>query len=483
MTPFERIRLCVLGVVVFGCSPVAPEREVKQYLQARVSVISRDVEQIRGLSFRRPVCPAVISREEYTRQTRHSIASSLSESEDNAISKEYAQMCFMPEIDSSIASVLGDFYGSLPLAFYRDGSDSIYLIPDENQDQFDVDVTIAHELTHALQDQYFDIHPAVFPNYSRYNSDAELAIRSVVEGDAGFTEAVYAYRTLALQYGILDGSPYDSAMAYYARRKESLMTAAYPMDAPLHISMSNYMPYFAGPPFIAHLYSLQRSWNEVNNLYSVTRMPKSVAEINSEDTVEVKHFDFYGIEMLLADAGGAIEYTDDDNAGFSLLHALYYSKNMVEAAAARRSYGWMGDRYVYVKRQGMEYGTLVWALAFASAFDAEKCYAKFKLLVASRILGGVASVMEPIPDSTVLPDTSSRFNAPGVNTELIQSGSEVWWLENTGSLTEEITTMLGSQNGTPSTLAKTVSENTLTESLSSDTRRALRSGLFRYLTN
>src|SRR5262249_29638650 len=48
---------------------------------------------------------------------------------------------------------------------------------------------IAHELTHALQDQHFNLRR--FEHWPKGDSDAELAAHSLIEGDATLTMAMY----------------------------------------------------------------------------------------------------------------------------------------------------------------------------------------------------------------------------------------------------------------------------------------------------
>lgn len=473
---------CAAFVVICSCTdPVSPMEAEKQYMQRRAEVVKNDVETIRGLPFLRPVHATVISREEYTASTKQSYSSSLSDIEDAALAAEYAQMCLMPETNSSIGAVLGEYYASFPIAFYRAGSDSLFLIPDPENDKFDIDVTIAHELTHALQDQYFHLFPTVFPEYSSYSSDAGYAIRAVVEGDASFVEALYAYRTLFDEYGMTGANPVDSAEAYFMRRKTEMITASYEMDEPVHLDVRSLMPYFVGPAYIARKYAAQHDWNTVNAIFNISAIPRSVAEINSGTPFEVVWFDFHAIQMLLAAAAGTIEFVDDDNAGFSLLHGLYYANDMVEAEDASDSYGWRGDRYLYVKRNGVAYGTLIWTLAFASEQYAEKCYSKFKKLVSARVLGGTTATEESLSGDAAVPDTVCIFNGPGVTTQLIKNGTEIWWLENTGELTVPIRSLLEERKNRADALAKRISTSILPVSLSAEDKYRVTERLLTYL--
>ena len=48
---------------------------------------------------------------------------------------------------------------------------------------------MAHELTHALQDQHFNLRR--FDHWPKGDSDAELAAHALIEGDATLTMALY----------------------------------------------------------------------------------------------------------------------------------------------------------------------------------------------------------------------------------------------------------------------------------------------------
>jgi hypothetical protein len=48
---------------------------------------------------------------------------------------------------------------------------------------------MAHELTHALQDQHFNLRR--FDHWPKGDSDAELAAHALIEGDATMTMAMY----------------------------------------------------------------------------------------------------------------------------------------------------------------------------------------------------------------------------------------------------------------------------------------------------
>jgi len=72
--------------------------------------------------------------------------------------------------------------------FYDPTSKKYYIIRQSNKKKYD-EATIAHELTHALQDQYFDLLRLPIDNHD--NSDMTTALKCIIEGDAKFTELQY----------------------------------------------------------------------------------------------------------------------------------------------------------------------------------------------------------------------------------------------------------------------------------------------------
>jgi hypothetical protein len=75
--------------------------------------------------------------------------------------------------------------------------------------------TLAHEFTHALQDQYFDLQS--IESEVENNGDQSLAVQALIEGDATLTMVLYARQYLSLdelvtlqtsgQVGTLDRAP------------------------------------------------------------------------------------------------------------------------------------------------------------------------------------------------------------------------------------------------------------------------------------
>jgi hypothetical protein len=127
------------------------------------------------------------------------------------------------------------------------------------------EMLIAHELTHALQDQYFGAHAAI--DRITDNDDRRLALKSVVEGDA--TLVGYGYLS-----DIIDAETITSLLANLENMPR-LFDLQSP-DTPAALRDSLIFQYTDGTRFVGQIY-LHGGWNAVNALY--TNPPLSTREI------------------------------------------------------------------------------------------------------------------------------------------------------------------------------------------------------------
>ena len=121
------------------------------------------------------------------------------------------------------------------------------------------DMLVAHELTHALQDQYFGVHAAI--DRITDNDDRRLALKAVMEGDA--TLVGYGYVS-----GIIDAETIQTLLTHL----ESLprMFDVESPDTPAALRDSLIFQYTDGARFVGEVY-LHGGWNAVNALYADRR--------------------------------------------------------------------------------------------------------------------------------------------------------------------------------------------------------------------
>ena len=120
---------------------------------------------------------------------------------------------------------------------------------------------MAHELTHALQDQHFNLRR--FEKWPDGDSDAELAAHALIEGDATLAMNLYLAKNplIALAFG-------RSLLAGVATEQYD--------QAPRAIRESLIFPYFQGSIWATQLYK-RGGWAMVSNAYK--RLPLSTEQI------------------------------------------------------------------------------------------------------------------------------------------------------------------------------------------------------------
>ncbi|NJE05310.1 hypothetical protein E3E36_03970 [Thermococcus sp. M36] len=212
----------------------APQRTAGPDIERLVYNISAGLEKTRGLRFRGLPAVAVISREEAvkrwgpTRQNPQALW--LRE-------RLYKMTLLLPANYSLRASEERQTAGWVALV-----SGNLLYIIRENfyQDPQQAYGVIAHELTHVLQSQNFEV------NYPR-EYDGYLAVRSLVEGDATLSAVLYCRDR---------GLPVERLSEYTVDPLTNL----------------NFFPYIAGYDFVSYLYR-KGGWSLVDEAYS--REPSS----------------------------------------------------------------------------------------------------------------------------------------------------------------------------------------------------------------
>jgi len=214
--------------------------------------------------------------------------------------------------------------------------------------------TLAHELTHILQEKYFQIKDT--PTF-----DGGKAKSALIEGDACLMEELYysQYETPVLVLGMNSAMP--EAEVQLTEVSASISDS---------ISRLNYFPYEYGLKFARALYA-KSGWMAVNQAY---KDPPTTTEqimhpekyFTDEDTQEAK-------EPSIMENGWQ-KIKDERFGEYFILVMLgsWISWNESEKAAE----GWGGDDFNYYER-GKDY-LLTWNITWDSIEDASEFYISFQ---------------------------------------------------------------------------------------------------------
>ncbi|WP_254864124.1 Hvo_1808 family surface protein [Halovivax gelatinilyticus] len=221
-------------------------------LQAVVYRSMARTEEIRGLTFQEVPDVDVVTREEFQEETDELFAD-LTERDELVENVRY-EAFLMVDRETDAVEAFEALYGGAVGGYYDPAEDQIVLVSDDLEDVEVDEVTLGHELLHALQDQHFGLE-----GYDRETIDSDGAVNGLIEGDAVFVDEQYEARC---------GDEWDCL------EPEATMP-----DTP-EIVWGQYltliMPYDEGPNFVEFHYE-QGGWDAIDALYD--EPPASTSEV------------------------------------------------------------------------------------------------------------------------------------------------------------------------------------------------------------
>jgi hypothetical protein len=239
----------------------------------------RDVEAIRGLKFLHAVQTRAITREELPRYLNEQFEKSLPISFDDYM-LVLTSLRFVDPAAKNPEKSLIDLMQQQVLAFY-DPLTHVYFAIDKPPagtpatPGLDLDDAVAvHELTHALQDQRFDVGRADLA--TRNDTDANLALHALVEGEASLVMLAKLVEPLGQTVDTLVKN--DEMLN--AISTAATMSTTGSGDTPRYFVESLVVPYTAGLKFVAAAYR-RGGWAAVNRVYD--NLPRSMREVMHPD--------------------------------------------------------------------------------------------------------------------------------------------------------------------------------------------------------
>jgi heme-degrading monooxygenase HmoA len=109
---------------------------------------------------------------------------------DLEVSRKLLVLLGLLSPDADLHGMLVDLYAENVVGYYNHDDKKMYVVSGQTTFGPEEKVTLAHEFTHALQDQYFDLHKVEAGTED--NGDYSLAVEALIEGDATLTMVLYA---------------------------------------------------------------------------------------------------------------------------------------------------------------------------------------------------------------------------------------------------------------------------------------------------
>jgi len=147
---------------------------VRQEIEQRTS-------ELRGLQFKRPVNYKMIDRAGLREFLIKKVKEQYTDQEIRDYGRSLATLGLVPE-GTDLMGAMISLYDEQVGAFYLPEERSLYTFKDQSWTSGLDKMLLSHELTHALQDQNFDL--TKFPLKVKDNDDLALASAALMEGDA-----------------------------------------------------------------------------------------------------------------------------------------------------------------------------------------------------------------------------------------------------------------------------------------------------------
>lgn len=238
---------------------VARGADRNQTVIAATAEVLKETSKLRELAILRPVRSGAQSRQEIERMLVAKLNQQNSPQEIHAIEQSMKKFGLVPP-DFAYRPFIISLLTEQVAGYYDPAARRFHLA-----DWINLDVqkpVMAHELTHALQDQHFNLRR--FENWPRGDSDAQLAAHSLIEGDA----------TLAMMHYLFS---HPSLAAEFARSFGGDAMSSEKFDkAPRALRETLVFPYLHGIDWATKVHK-QGGWAALSKAYA--RLPESTEQI------------------------------------------------------------------------------------------------------------------------------------------------------------------------------------------------------------
>jgi hypothetical protein len=289
--------------------------------------IEQAVADIRQLSFLAPVDYNVLSRSEIKATLHRKLGEQFSDQEFANVGIGYSALGLLPK-NFPLKQKYVDLLGEQVAAFFDQHEHKLFMFEDATLTNAQNRIVLAHELTHALQDQHFGLR--TLPLEIKNNDDVALAASALVEGDATLVMSDYMLRNISWR------TVRDGLSGLLVQNMEQLQ------QAPPFLREMLLFPYLRGQEFCAALMD-RGGYSAISAAYS--RPPSSTAQIlHPAKYFAVPREEPISITWPDTEARGEKPLSDNVLGEFGTRVALANSMDprRAEAAAA----GWRGDRYL-----------------------------------------------------------------------------------------------------------------------------------------
>jgi hypothetical protein len=419
------IRILLLSVLLWWPSVAAAQDSPAQpsgppgassmaEFTAAADEVLKQMSEITGLAQTRAVKKTLRSREEIRAYVIRAMDEEKNPAERYAARRSAEAFGLIPP-DFDLDSFMVDLLTEQIAGLYDPKAGEFYIadwIPLEDQR-----MVMAHELTHALQDQHF--HIAEWVKAARPDDDAELAREAVLEGSAMAAMLDYELREKGLALKDLP----EIDLSFLAGDLSSTPALK---KAPPFLKDALLFPYFGGLTFSSELVKAG-GWSVMARVFN--RPPAS--------TQQILHPAIYNSGKVPAPVAipAAAELTGEgwtrleDNVMGEFGWKEVLKQFLDEGRAAPLAAGWDGDRYVVFERKQDKKLILITRLKLASAELAGRFFGQYSEALEEKHAGRSNLFRRPDFFSFDTPEGGVFLRCEGIECVTLEGGDRALFLK------------------------------------------------------
>ncbi len=297
----------------------------------KIAPIAAEVENLRGLKFEHSVPVHYLDEAKFQKQLLgNDKPPTAAQTAEFKRSEQQLRALGVLDHDIDLRAMARKTVGSSTLAFYNDKTKQVYVRGTDTTAPA-TRVTLAHELTHALQDQHFDLLKIQREAAAHDNADV---MKGVIEGDATFVQNAFADELT------------DDQRKEYDATTASQTAEAQALDVPEILKVELAAPYALGESLVGTVHDVKGRSGE-NGLF--TDPPTSDLAL-VDPTAALDHTKKIAVPTPKLVAGEKQMGKAEQLGSFSLFSVL--ATRIPALDALRAADAWRGDRMVTFDRSG-----------------------------------------------------------------------------------------------------------------------------------
>jgi hypothetical protein len=324
--------IALLAAALGGCAKARSETPAQRRARegATIERIRMQVAQVRGLTWKTRLDVRIVSKDELRRRLQETETRDARPERDRSDEALLKLLKLIPaglDLQAAVHRLLADQV----VGFYDPQTKLLFVArATDGKLSADTQVTVAHELDHALTDQYFDFGAATRALEQADRAEELTAYTALIEGDAVLLQSLWAQRYLSNKsQGSLGAE----------------LTGPGPGDIPRYLRSSLVFPYTKGLDFTFERYRTTRNFAGVDAAWR--RPPTSTEEILHPERYAAGQQWHAPALPDVAAATGCTPVRSGTLGEFDMREVL--AEHLSELDADRAADDWAGDAFSFVR--------------------------------------------------------------------------------------------------------------------------------------